>query len=220
MTVDMTAVATSDHDLATQLGSVIAARMCHDLISPIGAIGNGVELLELAGGRDGAELELVSESIAQAQARVRFFRLAYGEVGADQRIKAQEVRSILGALTRGRPLRIEWAIDGDMPRRDVKLAFLLIQCLESALVRGGSITISPDQAGRWRLDAQGKRLRLDDALWRQLGAREARAPLRPNTVQFALAALHCQSIGASLDVRHELGAEDDGAIDIRFHCGA
>ena len=110
-------------DLVALLGS----RICHDLISPIGAISNGVELLMMDGSTMGPEIALISESVANANARIRFFRVAYGISGADQRIGKAEVVSILSDLTRGGRLTIDWRGPADLPRREVKLAFLLIQ---------------------------------------------------------------------------------------------
>ena len=65
-----------------ELASLVAARLCHDLVSPLGAIGNGVELLEMSGDFPGIskspELALITESVRSARARVRFFRTAFG----------------------------------------------------------------------------------------------------------------------------------------------
>ena len=62
----------------TDLAALLGSRICHDLISPIGAIGNGVELLMMEGGTPSPELVLIAESVAAANARIRFFRLAFG----------------------------------------------------------------------------------------------------------------------------------------------
>ena len=85
-----------DPDLAALLGS----RICHDLISPLGAIGNGVELMLLEGGRHSPEMALISESVAHASARIRFFRVAFGTGSAEQRMGRPEVASILTDITR------------------------------------------------------------------------------------------------------------------------
>ena len=63
----------------TKLTALVASRICHDLISPIGAIGNGVELLTMeSGGTLRPEFALISESVANANARIRLFRIAFG----------------------------------------------------------------------------------------------------------------------------------------------
>lgn len=169
-------------DLAALLGS----RICHDLISPIGAIGNGVELLSLQG-RDGPEMALIAESVAHASARIRFFRLAYGAVGADQRVARGEVVSILGDMGRGGRVTVGWTSAGDLARRDVKLAFLLIQCLETVLPAGGRIAVVQD-GERWSISAEGPRLKVDPALWAVLVDPAEGGEVGAAEVQFLLAA--------------------------------
>ena len=68
------------------LAALIASRICHDLISPLGAIGNGVELLAMEPGGTRPEMALISESVANANARIRFFRICFGQASSDQRI--------------------------------------------------------------------------------------------------------------------------------------
>lgn len=168
-------------DLAALLGS----RICHDLISPIGAIGNGVELLMLEGGPAGPEVALISESVAHANARVRFFRIAFGAAGADQRIGRSEVLDILAALTRGGRVAVDWQGPADLSRREVKLAFLLILCLETGLPQGGQIAVSRGDS-RWQLSGEGPRLRIDPDLWEVLSNPAATAEIGPAQVHFLL----------------------------------
>jgi histidine phosphotransferase ChpT len=168
-------------DLVALLGS----RICHDLISPIGAISNGVELLMMDGSTMGPEIALIAESVANANARIRFFRVAYGASGPDQRIGRPEVLSILSDLTRGGRLTIDWRGPVDMPRREVKLAFLLIQCLETAMAFGGRITVD-HQEGRWSLNGVAAKLKLDADLWEVLSNPTAKLDITAAQVHFAL----------------------------------
>ena len=168
-------------DLVALLGS----RICHDLISPIGAIGNGVELLMMDGGTMGPEIALIAESVANANARIRFFRVAFGASGTDQRIGRPEVLSILSDLTRGGRLSIDWRGPADLPRREVKLAFLLVQCLETAMAFGGRITVEPIE-GRWTLTGSAAKLKLDTELWAHLSDTDSVADITAAQVHFAL----------------------------------
>ena len=90
------------------LAALIASRICHDLISPIGAIGNGVELLAMEPGAVRPEMALISESVANANARIRFFRISFGAASGDQRIARSEVMSVLTDLTRGGRVSYAW----------------------------------------------------------------------------------------------------------------
>ena len=167
------------------LAALVGSRICHDLISPIGAIGNGVELLTLAGGAQGPEVALISESVAHANARVRFFRVAFGASSSDQRIGRREVADILAGLTRGGRIEVDWQGPQDMARREVKLAFLLILCLETALPQGGRITASRNDS-RWTLEAEAPRLKVDPDLWEVLSNPAATAAIGPAQVHFLL----------------------------------
>lgn len=173
----------------TDLTALLGSRICHDLISPLGAIGNGVELMMMSAAAAGPELTLISESVSNANARIRFFRIAFGAAEPGQSVSRTEILSILDGMTRGGRLTIDWPLPADLARRDVKLVFLLIQCVEVALAYGGRLAIRPAaEAPGWTLEATAPRLRVDPALWSRLMRRDASADLEPAHVQFALAA--------------------------------
>lgn len=167
------------------LAALIGSRICHDLISPIGAIGNGVELLMMDGTVQGPELALISESVANANARIRFFRVAFGSAAPDQRIARSEVMSILTDLTRGGRLVYSWTSPADLPRRDVRLVFLLLQCLETAMPYGGRVQVDATDT-RWSLAAEAPRLKIDPALWEVLTEPRPPAEIGAGQVHFAL----------------------------------
>ena len=62
----------------TTFATLIGSRICHDLISPIGAINNGIELIEMGSTASTPEMTLISESVVNASARIRYFRIAFG----------------------------------------------------------------------------------------------------------------------------------------------
>jgi histidine phosphotransferase ChpT len=168
-------------DLTALLGS----RICHDLISPIGAIGNGVELLMMEGSTKSPEIALILDSVTHANARIRFFRMAFGASGRDQRVGRAEVLAILSDLTQGGRLSISWNSPPDLNRRDVKLVFLLIQCLESALAYGGRIEATQTD-GRWLITGRAPKLKVDAALWEMLVNPASVSEIGPAQVQFLL----------------------------------
>lgn len=175
------------------MAALVGSRICHDLISPIGAIANGVELMELApaGGASssGAELALISQSVDSANARIRFFRLAFGAAGDGSAVARPEVLSIIEALNGASRLRVDWQTGPDLPRGLVKLGFLAILAAESGLPYGGEVTVTTPAPGRMCLVARASRTRFDAALWSRLTDRSFGADpegLRPAEVQFAL----------------------------------
>jgi histidine phosphotransferase ChpT len=167
------------------LAALIGSRICHDLISPIGAIGNGVELLMMDGAEKTPELALIAESVASANARIRFFRIAFGSAGGDQRIARGEVAGILADMTRGGRLVIDWTGPTDLSRREVKLVFLLLQCLETAMAYGGKVRVDHGDTG-WVMQAEASRLKIDPALWEVLTEPYPPAEIGAGQVHFAL----------------------------------
>lgn len=167
------------------VSALLGSRICHDLISPIGAIGNGVELLLMDGAVRGPEMTLVAESVAHANARIRFFRVAFGQTSKDQRIGAGEIKTILTDMARGSRMAVEWTSPVDLSRREAKLAFLCILCLETALGQGGRITVERGET-RWTLTGSAPRLRIDPPLWEALSHPLAEAEIGPGQVQFLL----------------------------------
>jgi len=177
----------------------VGSRICHDLISPIGAIGNGVELLSLTDGDTSAEMALISESVENASARIRFFRIAYGAASDTQMISRSEVMSVLAATARGGRFTYFWQVEGDQPRRDVRLAFLLMQCAESAMPMGGDITLSL-QDGTWTLIGTGKRITAQSELWDGLTNPDQAPAYTSAQVQFALIPMVLAEAGRKLDL--------------------
>jgi histidine phosphotransferase ChpT len=185
-----------------ELTALLGSRICHDLISPLGAIGNGVELLAMSGAVAGPEMSLISESIDNASARIRFFRVAFGAAGADHRIGREEVLSVLGALSAGGRLAYAWTTPADLSRREVKLAFLVLMCVEAAMPWGGRVTVTlPPDGGPWAIIGEAPRLRFDPPKWAILAAGDA-APgeVSASDVQFLLAPLAAEELGRPLQL--------------------
>ncbi|NNJ67065.1 MAG: histidine phosphotransferase [Boseongicola sp.] len=169
----------------TDLNALISSRICHDLISPLGAIGNGVELLTMSGQGNSPEIALIAESVENANARIRFFRIAFGAANPDVEISQSEVQNVLRDCFRANRTSIEWTVEGALARADIKLVFLVVQCLENALPWGGQISVSRSGAN-WKLDAKGEKIKTDAALWRLITDRTVPSDVAASDVHFAL----------------------------------
>ncbi|WP_375265054.1 histidine phosphotransferase family protein [Planktotalea sp.] len=183
--------------------ALVGSRICHDLISPIGAINNGMELLSMSGTPPSPEMALISQSVEAANARIRFFRIAFGAPSETQFMGRSEVTLLLRDITRDSRLFINWIPNEDMTRTEVQLAFLTIQCAEQALPYGGQVNIERVQ-NRWQLTLEADRINLDTDLWatfeKHAAQREIRNDCADNTVvpahvQFVLLPMHAHSIG-------------------------
>lgn len=181
--------------LPADLVALVGSRLCHDLISPLGAIGNGVELLAMSEPGPGPELRLIAESVGNATARLKFFRVAFGQAAAEQRLGRPEIVALLADMACGGRQRYDWQIEGDQARQDVKLAFLALLCLEAALPWGGVVSIHRS-GDTWQLTAAATRTKPDPDLWARLDG--AAGPVTPAQVQFALLPLEVARLGRGL----------------------
>lgn len=148
-------------------------------------------------GGQSPELTLITESVANANARIRFFRVAFGSAGPDQRIARAEVMSILTDVTRGGRLVYAWNSAADLGRREVRLVFLLLQCLETAMAYGGRVQVDLDEA-RWLITAEAPRLKVDATLWQMLTHPGTPGEVSAGQVQFALVSDAMQRQGRQL----------------------
>lgn len=188
---------TTSPNLTTLLGS----RICHDLINPLGAIGNGIELLGLAGVAGSEEMTLVSDSVENATAKLKFLRLAFGDATADQVVARSEILTTLEAMARGGRLSYSWNVPGDPSRLDVRTALLAVMCVETALPLGGDIDITFD-ASNWSIYAKHDRLNLDPALWAPLSKGICPVTLSANQVHFGLLPAMATDAGRDLGMTH------------------
>lgn len=196
----------SQRDLAGLLGS----RICHDLISPIGAIGNGLELMSMSGGRGGPEMDLISESVINANARIRLYRIAFGIGGEGERLPHTEIVSILDAVTYGGRLKIRWLPESNVLRQEVKLLFLLLQCCESAMPYGGDIKVDFD-GSTWSISCTGDKMKMDPEIWQYLTDPACDTDLTPAQVQFALVPSSVAATGKKISV-----SNTDTSIELRI----
>lgn len=91
---------------------LIASRICHDLVSPVGAVNNGVELMQELGDDAGNEaMELVSNSAHQASIRLKAFRLSYGAAGTDKNVGFKDIRDTFNELMEGGRVQVEFEQD-------------------------------------------------------------------------------------------------------------
>ncbi|WP_438990015.1 histidine phosphotransferase family protein [Lentibacter sp.] len=167
------------------LAKLIASRICHDLISPVGAIANGMELMALSGGDNTPELDLISDSVAGANARIKFYRVALGLSSSEQKLGRSEISKILDDYYKDTRFHCDWDTQDDCPRPEVQAAFLALLCLATALPTGGQLRVTKFE-GVWTMSAEAAMIRTDDALWATLTSGIAPETLKPAEVQFAM----------------------------------
>ena len=172
------------------LAALLSARICHDLISPIGALGTAIEVLD---DESNAEMHddamgLVRLSSRQAGAKLRFLRLAFGSGGsAPGMIAVQELKSLIAGMYEGGKATITWntALDG-LEKNTARLLLNLAMLAVQSVPRGGEIVISATEtsgATTISLAATGPKSRLDAAVEKTLAGKAPEDGFDGRTIQ-------------------------------------
>ena len=155
-----------------ELASLLCSRLCHDLLSPVGALNNGIELLSDETDPEMRErcLELLSESARASANKLKFFRLAFGAAGGfGDEIDTREAQAALqGLFGAERRTELGWMVADDrLPKGAVKLLLNLALIAGDALVRGGRLDVGAERregAIELAIRAEGPRILLDPKL--------------------------------------------------------
>ncbi|KPL54390.1 histidine phosphotransferase ChpT [Prosthecomicrobium hirschii] len=135
---------------ALDLAALLASRVCHDIISPVGAITNGLEVLEEETGEEmrSFAMDLIKKSARQASAKLQFARLAFGAAGsAGAEIDLGDAEAVTRNFMSGEKANIEWtAVRVLMPKNKVKLLLNLVLIATHAIPRGGTIRVTVEGA--------------------------------------------------------------------------
>ena len=134
-------IALSELDLA----ALLCSKICHDIISPVGAITNGLEVLDEDGGDDMRTfaMDLIQKSARQASAKLQFARLAFGAAGsAGAMVDLADAESVAKGYMAGEKASMTWAAPPLLePKNKIKLLLNLVLIANSTIPRGGVIDI-------------------------------------------------------------------------------
>ncbi|MBU3078395.1 histidine phosphotransferase family protein [Sphingomonas quercus] len=168
---------------AVDFASLLCSRLCHDLLSPVGALNNGLELLADENDPEmrARVLELLGESARASAAKLKFFRLAFGAAGGfGDLVDAREAKAAIeGLLGDNKRIELGWMVgEPALPKGALKILLNLALIACDALVRGGRLDIGAE-GPEIVVRAEGPRLVLDPELREALLGNTDRASLTP-----------------------------------------
>jgi histidine phosphotransferase ChpT len=191
----------SDMDFA----ALLCSRLCHDLVSPVGAINNGLEILEEENDASMREavLDLISKSTRQTANKLQFFRLAFGAAGGfSSELDMREAEKSVSALLDGSRVSLDWQVDAQNGSKSV-VKLLLNMCLvtSESLIRGGTLTVRVKNAGESLIlvtEAKGDRIIMQDIVKETLRGAVAQDQLEPRNAPAFLAASVAKELGGAI----------------------
>jgi histidine phosphotransferase ChpT len=195
---------------AIDLAALLSSRICHDIISPVGAIINGLEVLEEEKDPEmrGYALDLIKKSAGQASARLQFCRLAFGVAGsAGALIDTSDAESVARGVFSGERTQLDWkAPPLLMPKNTVKLILNLCLAASAAIPRGGTVEVKLEGTAnepRLTVSARGTNAKLPAQLAPLLLGEPDHAPSTPQDVQAYYAGLIAKAGGMAVTVTAE-----------------
>jgi histidine phosphotransferase ChpT len=150
---------------ALDLAALLCSRVCHDLISPVGAIVNGIEVLEEDKDEETRTfaLDLIKKSSRNASARLQFCRLAFGAAGsAGAQIDTGDAEKVSRGLIEDEKIKITWNLARELrPKNQVKLLLNMMLVAAGTIPRGGTLTVDPVEGSLgFRITAAGLNARV------------------------------------------------------------
>lgn len=199
----------------TLLANLMCSRLCHDLLSPVGGMTNGIELLAEETDpmmRDQC-IELLAQGARRTATKLRFFRLAFGAAGGfDAELPVNALRELVDALAaEAREVSVEWTVGVEgLPKAAVKILLNLALLAIEGLPRGGKVTLAVEDTGAAHeiaVRAEGMRIAFDADVGKAFDGQIAMAELNAHTAPAELVRLIAAGCGGA--VQH---AKSDAAL--------
>ena len=208
------------HTPSLDLAAMLCSRLCHDMLSPVGAFANGLELL--ATETDPAMrqncIELLEQSALISTNKLKFFRLAFGAAGGfGDRVPVEEAQELIAALAadKGR-IEVEWALsEANLAKPAVKVMLNFAQIAVDALVRGGTLTVGAERrngACEMVVRASGPKIAFDETLGHALEGTLNAGELSSRTAAAHMIHLLAQECGGGLQTMRDEGSLVLGAV--------
>lgn len=195
------------------LASQLCSRLCHDMLSPVGALSNGLELL--ADEQDPQMrqrcFELLEQSARTSAAKLKFFRLAYGAAGGfGEQVSIEEPRAVIETLAAdAKRIELNWQIaEPTLSKTGAKVMLNLAHIGLDALVRGGTLDVGVEVRGDATevvVRASGARIAFDPQIGEALGGRLDPADLTGRTAPAHLLSLIAERCGGLIQTHADTG---------------
>ena len=191
---------------STDLAALLCSRLCHDMLSPVGALSNGLELLAEEKDPEMRKrcFELLEQSAKISTDKLKFFRLAYGAAGGfGDEVPSDEPRELVTGLAAGNErLELEWAVSvATLPKPAVKVLLNLAAIAIDALVRGGTLMVGAERregATEIAVRASGQRVAFDANIGKALDGSLAEGELSGRTAPAHMIRLLTEELGGGL----------------------
>ena len=188
-----------------ELAALLCSKVCHDIISLVGAINNGLELLD-EGGADEDAMNLIRQSARNASARLQFARIAFGAAGsAGMLIDTGDAEAVTIAFLKNEKPELTWSgTRALLPKNKVKLLLNLVLVANAAIPRGGRLSVILDEfeeQPRFTLTVSGPMLRVPPKFLELHSGNRPDEPIDAHSVQPYYTLLLAREAGMTITIR-------------------
>lgn len=207
-------------DASLDLAALMCSRLCHDMLSPVGALSNGLELLADETDPQMREqcMDLLEQSARTSTDKLKFFRLAFGAAGGfGEMVEVGEAKSVIDSLVaNAKRVEAHWALDAaKLPKDAVKVLLNLAHIALDTLVRGGSLDIGAEMRGgntEIVVRASGPKIAFDETIGKALQGDLAARDLSSRTAPAHMIAMLAERSGGGLQYQLSEDALVLGAV--------
>ncbi len=191
---------------AIRLIELISSKLCHDIISPVGAVSNGVEILEELGPDAGEDVtSLIAFSATQANSKLKALRMAYGLGGADESIRIEDIHNTFEDLIAGEQRLIQsWNPHDDLGivtrRGFAKILLCALIFATEGLPKGGVISVESGGDGITIVKGMGENAHFREQFIPALNNDIAIEDLVPKLVHAYTTGALCKNYGYAISV--------------------
>ena len=195
---------------------MLCSRLCHDMLSPVGALSNGLELLATETDEEMRKncIELLEQSAEISTNKLKFFRLAFGAAGGfGERVPTEEPKELIEALASGKKnINIKWALaEANLSKPAVKVMLNFAQIAIDALVRGGDLDIGAEIRGgstELVVRASAEKIAFDEVIGAALDGSLDKSELSSRTAAAHMLHLMAEQTGGGL----QFALNDDALV--------
>jgi histidine phosphotransferase ChpT len=205
-----------------RFASILCSRLCHDLVSPVGAFANGMEILNEEKDPEMRRqvMELLEQSARQTSNRLQFFRIAFGAAGGlGEMLDLREAHKALSSLFASSNIELDWQPAAEAHAKDsIKLLLNLGLIAGEGLIRGGRLSVDfscGENSTSISVIAEGERFILQDKARAVLSGELDEADMDPRTAPAFLAVQLARQLGGAV----EIVASGDTGITLKATLG-
>lgn len=203
-----------DHSIPTRASEILISKICHDLVSPVGAVNNGIEFLSDMGA-DGLQdgLSLIEHSAKQASVRLQLFRMCYGAGGSDAKTTGKMIYETFQNYVADTKCTMVWDLMNDIPDDDLPAGYMktllnMMVFVQECLPKGGTVTITMAD-GQMHVTGKGDLIKPKDGAVEAVNGSVPVDDLSPKSVHGYITRAYAELFGLDLKLK-----ESDKSISL------